>query len=73
MNRHVVRAVGLSKLVVVLIVLTRHLGNPRWRRNAGLVVNSAPKRRKILHNVPDGSRVTTGFGIPCCHNMRIVH
>lgn len=68
MSRRAVCAVRLGQLTAGLIVLTRHLGNPRWRRDAGLVVDSTPKRRKILHNVPDGgSRVTTRFGVSYCH------
>lgn len=67
MSRRAVGAVRLGQLTAGLIVLARHLGNPRGRRDAGLVVDSTPERRKILHDVSDGGRVTTRFGVSCCH------
>lgn len=68
MRRRAVCGIGLGEVIARLVALARHLGYPRWRRNASLVMDSAPKRGQILHNASDGcSRVTSGFGTPCCH------
>lgn len=33
----------------------RHLAQPGWRADAGLVVDGGEKRRKALHDISDGA------------------